>query len=164
MGPPSSAKAIANPTVSTSPAYSSGDVVGGIWTFQQASAVGSRAPFDVQNSGTLVGITLKDASNQKPTGNLLIFKALPTGTYTDNGAFSWGAGDFDKLIDYVPVASTDWTTVAASKAVARISCTVPVFNADSPNVAKLYMIFVTNGAPQFTATTDLEAHANILQD
>lgn len=78
--------------VSTSPAYSLGDHMGGKLTF--ANAV--RAP---ALSGKLMSITLNCKSVQTNTLMLALFKSNPSGTtITDNGAAAIAAADFDKLI------------------------------------------------------------------
>jgi hypothetical protein len=140
-------------TVDTA-AYSAGDTVGGKITLTNAlRAAGHNA--------VLQSIHILDRSNQKPTGSILIFNADPTAaTTTDNQAFVYSTDDL-KEIARIPVATADYATIN-SKAVANLSNLGRVLSAASGT--SLYTVFVTDGAPDFVAGTDLQIMFGLLRD
>lgn len=144
-------------TVSTTPAYSSNDSVGGKWTLTSAVRVSG-------GSGLLSSLMLLDRGNQKPTGTILVYNADPSAsTITDNAGYSSTLADDQRVIARIPVVPGDWITVNA-KAYAR-----PAFNPEVVKAASgtsLYASFVLNGTtlPTFVATTDFQPVFGILQD
>lgn len=139
--------------VSTSPAYTTGDAVGGKRTI--ANAV--RA----QGTGILQSITVLDRANQKGGLTIFIFDADPTNaTITDNSAFVFSVDDL-KVIAQISIAAGDYVTTNG-KAVAQVSgLAIPVKAASGTS---LYAAVVTTDAPTFVATTDLQIEYGILQD
>lgn len=139
--------------VSTSPAYTTGDAVGGKRTI--ANAV--RA----QGTGILQSITVLDRANQKGGLTIFIFDADPTNaTITDNSAFVFSTDDL-KVIAQISIAAGDYVTTNG-KAVAQVSgLAIPVKAASGTS---LYAAVVTTDAPTFVATTDLQIEYGILQD
>lgn len=133
-------------TVSTSPAYSSGDAIGGKITLANAVRVSG-------GISILANIHLTDRANQKPTGNIFLFDADPSAaTITDNAGFVFSTDDL-KVVATVPVASTDWVTTN-SKATANLSGLARMVQAASGTT--LYAAFVSTSTPTFAATTDLQ--------
>jgi hypothetical protein len=126
--------------------YAAGDSIGGKITLTSAVRVSG-------GTSLLYHIHIMDRSNQKPTGNILIFNADPSAaTITDNAAFVYSTDDF-KEVARIPVTAGDYVTIN-SKA-----------SADLPNLGRqvkpasglnLYAVFVTDGAPDFVATTDFQ--------
>lgn len=139
--------------VSTTPAYTAGDAVGGKRTL--ANAV--RTP----GTGILQSISILDRANQKAAMTLFIFDANPTAaTITDNAAFVFSTDDLN-VIAQVSVAASDYVTTN-SKAVAVISgLQIPLKAASGTS---LYAALVTTGTPTFAATTDVQLEFGILQD
>lgn len=142
-------------TVSTTPAYTAGDTLGGKITIANAQRAAGK-PTTLQN------VHITDNANQKPTGQILIFDANPASTSADNAAFTYGAGDLAKEIASIPVTSSSWNASINSKA-----------NASLPNLGRvleaaagvdLYAFFVLDNTPTFGATTDVQFSFGFLRD
>lgn len=132
--------------VSTTPAYTAGDNVGGKITIADAVRVAGGV-------ANLMGIQVLDRSNQKPVGSILIFDADPAAaTITDNAAFVFSTDDL-KVVATIPLASGDWVTID-SKAVANLASLNRVVKAAAGTT--LYAAFVTTGTPTFVAATDMQ--------
>lgn len=141
-------------TVSTSPAYSSGDVLGGKLTIANAFRASGK-------TAVLQDLYLADNANQKPTGSLLFFNADPAAaTTTDNSAFAYST-DFTKQCGRVDVASSDWSTIGG-KATLHNKNIGAVLSAASGTT--LYAVFVTTSTPTYAATTDLTGAIGLLRD
>lgn len=133
-------------TVSTSPAYSAGDSIGGKITL--ANAVRAAAGITLLQS-----IQILDRANQRPTGTILIFSADPAAaTITDNAAFVFSTDDL-KVVATVPVNTSDYVQIN-SKAVAQLRNIGAEVKAASGTT--LYAAFVVSSTPTFAATTDLQ--------
>jgi len=141
-------------TVSTTPAYTAGDTIGGAITLTNAMRITS-------GSGVLQSLMLFDAANQKPAGNILIFDAALSGTYTDNAAPTWNTADFAKCLGQFPVASGDWVTVNSRGIGSVRNIGLAVAANGSQN---LYAVFVTTSTPTFAATSDLTLRFTFLRD
>lgn len=132
--------------VSTTPAYTAGDNVGGLITI--ASAVRASGGLAI-----LASIQLLDRANQKPVGTIYIFDANPAAaTITDNAAFVFSTDDL-KVVAQIPVSTSDWVTTN-SKASANLSSLSREIQTASGTT--LYAAFVTTGTPTFVATTDMQ--------
>lgn len=140
-------------TVDTA-AYTAGDTVGGIITIANAFRASGK-------ESILQSIHILDRSNQKPTGNLLFFNASPSAaTTTDNAAFVYSTDDL-KEVARVAIVSADYVTIN-SKAVANLSNLGRQVYATTGT--SLYVVFVTDGAPDFVASTDLQISYSFLRD
>lgn len=137
---------IVTPTVSTTPAYTAGDAIGGKITIANAVRVSGGVSI-------LQSIHILDRANQKPAGTILIFNADPSAaTITDNSAFVFSTDDL-KVVASIPVAAFDYVTIN-SKAVAtlrNIGAEVKVASGTT-----LYAAFVAANTPTFVATSDLQ--------
>lgn len=126
--------------------YTAGDCVGGIITLANAVRVSG-------GTSLLYHIHVFDRSNQKPTGNILIFNANPAAaTATDNAAFVYSTDDF-KQVARIPVTSGDYVTIN-SKASADLTNLGRQIKATTGT--SLYAVFVTDGAPDFVLATDFQ--------
>lgn len=133
-------------TVSTSPAYTAGDSIGGKITL--ASALARSA-----GVAELRSIVILDRANQKPAGDILIFEADPTlATLTDNSAVALSTNDLN-IIARIPVAASDYVTIN-SKAIANLSGLSRFVK--STTGTSLYAAFVVTTTPTFAATTDVQ--------
>lgn len=123
------------PTI-TAGAYSAGDVVGGLLTFN----VGY--PY-----GTVRSVILVDDAAQDVPLKLYFFNTAPT-TIADNAAFSGLAeADYEKFIGSVAISLYDTAVNAAYVQDADVS-----FSLDSP----LFAYLVTDGStPTYAATDDI---------
>lgn len=141
-------------TVSTSPAYTAGDSIGGKITLANAVRVSG-------GTGILESIMVLDRANQKAAIDIIIFDADPSAaTITDNAAFVFSTDDL-KVLARIPVATTDYVTYN-SKATANIKAIGALLKAASGT--SLYAAVVTSGTPTFAATTDFQLRFGILQD
>lgn len=133
-------------TVSTSPAYTAGDSIGGKITIANAVRVSGGVSI-------LASLQILDRANQKPTGTILIYDANPAAaTLTDNAPVVNSTDDL-KVIASIPVAASDYTTIN-SKAYANLSGLARVVQANGST--SLYASFTTTSTPTFAATTDVQ--------
>lgn len=132
-------------TVATA-AYDANDVIGGIVTLSGATPGGGLPVI-------LDEIRVRDAGNQKPVLEILIFNANPAAsTLADGGGATVHANDNNKVIARIPVAAGDWVTVGgagfANLKNLNILCT-------PASGTSLYMAMIGTGTPDFVAATDL---------
>lgn len=141
-------------TVSTSPAYTAGDIVAGKITLTSAVRVSGGISY-------LMNIMITDRANQKPAGYVVIFNADPTAaTLTDNAAANFSTDDF-KVVAAVTVADTDYVVIN-SKAYASVDVNGKMCKAASGTT--LYAAFVLSSTPTFAATSDLQMQFAFVQD
>lgn len=143
------------PVVSTSPAYTAGDCVGGLLTLTSAVRVSG-------GTAVLQSLFLYDTSNQKAALELLVFNANPgSTTFTDNTALSINAADVGKIIRRISIAASDYVAID-SKAFVDLSPGGRVLKAASGTT--LYATLVAVGTPTYAATTALLLRLGLLQD
>lgn len=134
-------------TVSTSPAYTAKDSIGGKITLTGAIRVAGA-------TSVLQSLMLMDRSGQKPTGFIQVFNADPAAaTITDNAAFVSSTDDA-KIIATVPIIASDWVVPGTTKAFANIRNIGALVEAASGTT--LYAAFVCDNTPTFVATTDMQ--------
>lgn len=138
----------ASPTLSTSPDYAAGDMVGATVT-----SFGN-VPNSAGGSIVLETIKVNDNAGQAPA--LILFFASADlngagGTYTDNSPVVWGTGDKAKIDAIVTVAAANYKTVAglSVQTLSNVGMTL------TPSVTTLYMLVVADGAYNAAASTDL---------
>lgn len=143
------------PTVSTTPAYTAGDIIGGIMTFTNALRITS-------GTGAVLSVNVTEVGTQKAAIDLILFSASPAGgTYTDNGAPTWDTGDYNKLLGVIHVLAADYTTYGAISVATVRNQPVGVWgNA----VANIYGVMVAVGTPTYSATTSLRITITTLAD
>lgn len=137
-------------TVSTSPAYTSGDSIGGVFVFNDVVAEAGQAFF-------LRSLRSYDMSNQKAAGTLLLFKDDPTlygATVTDNAAFVWGTA-MNVLIG--AIGSTTYTTLG-SQAVFHLAATDRIM---ATRFTRIYGAYITTNTPTYTTIGDLRFELGI---
>ncbi len=123
---------------SASPAYSSGDCIGGLITLD-AGEVSSK------DGDLLHMLTIIDKSNQKSDLKLILFQADPTSaSLTDNGAFSWGS-DIGLCVGVVSIVAADYVTIN-SQAVATVSNVGCKFRG---NGNTCYAVLMSSGTPTY---------------
>lgn len=142
------AGAIVTPTitVSTSPAYSAGDSIGGKLTLANAVRISG-------GISLLQSIMIADRANQKAIGTIFIYNADPAAaTLTDNAAMVNSTDDF-KIVAQIPVITSDYVSVN-SKAYANLRNIGALVKAASGTT--LYASFCVTNTPTFVATSDLQ--------
>ena len=133
------------PTVSTTPAYASGDAVGGKQTITSACRLSS-------GDTILQTLTVVDKGNQKQPLTILLFDSDPSAaTITDNSAFVFST-DISKLVAKVNVLAADYETVN-SIGIATLGNLGVLMKASGS--ANLFAAVVTTGTPQYASTSDL---------
>jgi hypothetical protein len=143
---------VAVPAVTASSAYASGNAVGGLLTFANATRTIS--------SGVLHSVNLNFKSAQTAATDLILFNAQPTNTtITDKTAFSLAAADFDKVVGVVHI--TDCTSLG-TPSTCRADSLGLTFRLASGTT--LYGVLVTRGTPTFSATSDVSVQISVLED
>jgi len=133
-------------TVSTSPAYTAGDSLGGKITLANAVRVSG-------GLSLLQSIMIADRANQKPAGTIFIYNADPSAaTLTDNVAMVNSTNDFN-IVAQIPVLNSDYVTVN-SKAYAKLRNIGAEVGALTGTT--LYASFALTNTPTFAATTDVQ--------
>ena len=144
-------------TVSTSPAYSAGDLVGGKLTL--ASILRTSG-----GTGLLQSLLLRDTSNQKAALELIIFDSDPSSTtFTDNAALSINAADVSKIIRRISIAASDYVTIG-SIAVADVGPVSKVLKAASGVDLYACLVAATGSTPTYASTSALSLTIGVLQD
>jgi hypothetical protein len=133
------------PTVSTSPAYTAGDLVGGKMTFANVIRAASE-------SSILRQVIITDLAMQSAELDLILFDADPSGTtFTDNAAFDIADADLVKIIGILTLAAADYAAFVDSSA-GIITSQLGIVPASGTS---LYGALVTRGTPTFAGTTDV---------
>lgn len=133
-------------TVSTSPAYTAGDAIGGKITLANAVRLAG-------GKSLLESLMVLDRSNQKPTFDVLFFDADPAAaTITDNSGFVFSTDDL-KCVGRVNVTTGDFVTLNG-KATASFGALNRIMQAASGT--SLYAAAVATTTPTFVATTDVQ--------
>lgn len=140
------------PTVSTSPAYTAGDVVGGKLTFTNALRI-------VSGSGVIQSFTILDLSNQGAALRLFLFDADFT-VAADNAAWAFNSADYGKLLGFIDILTTDYITVDTKK----IAMIRTGFAVKASGTANLYGVLVAVGTPTYATTTALRLRFGVLCD
>jgi hypothetical protein len=142
-------------TVSTSPAYTSGDAVGGLLTFSGVCAESAG-----RRSGLAVHVEITDLAKQDASLDLILLNANPTGTtVTDNSPLDIADADIGKIIGHLSIVTyADFNDSSAGQSAPKI---VPFM---LPSGTDLYGILVTRSTPTYVATTDVTAKLGIITD
>ena len=146
-------KVAVSPTVSASPAYSSGDVMGGLLTFANVARVAA-------GSGLLQSVTLNFKSAQTAATDFVWCGGdNPSGTtLTDNAAVAVAAADYNKCR---VVHVTDCTGLGTPSVCAADNLAFP-FALSSGTTG--YGFLVTRGTPTLASTSDVEVALRILRN
>lgn len=146
------------PTVSTSPAYTAKDAVGGLLTFSNAA----RYP---GGSGIIQSAALIDLSQQMPSLELCLFDraiAAPT----DNAVFDPTDAELKTLLCVIALSSYgDFNDNSASTRGA-LGIAFKLFGGSGSvsATANLYGALVTRGTPTLVGTADITVRLAIIQD
>jgi hypothetical protein len=146
---PAIVKITQTPTVSTTPAYTAKDAVGGLLTFANAVRVSG-------GNGTLVTVTVIDNSQQRPSLELVLFDRTFTNS-TDNAIFEPSDADLANCIGVVAINS--WSDFSTNS-IATVSAVGLGFVL---NGTSLFGQLLTRGTPTFVATSDIVVAVDIAQ-
>lgn len=138
----------ATPTISTS-AYASGDVIGGLMTFEDEELIEATKP---NRRAYVTAVRVADKSTQAAPMDLYLFESSPSGGGSDNAAFD--PDDADLLIGPAdkPIHITDWSTNNDNCSGKSGALGVAI----KPTVdGKFYARAVSRGTPTYGSTSDL---------
>lgn len=141
----------ATPTVSTSPAYSLKDAIGGVMTFSNAvRASGGTARIET--------VQVADKGQQMAPLDLVLFDRNPgSGTFTDNAAADPTDTELGYVVAVIPVGSyADFNDNSVASAPVGVSVVL--------NGTDLYGVMVSRGTPTYASTSDVTVTLTILQD
>lgn len=142
------------PTISSSPAYSSGDALGGKITLASAVRVSG-------GSGIVENLKLSDLGKQNGVVYVVFFKADPSGTtFTDNAVLDIADADMSKCIGHVKIEATDYASFN-DNSVAAVKAIGLAFKLTSGT--SLYACLLSGDTKTYTSTSDLELEVGILQ-
>jgi len=146
-------------------AYSAGNVVGGLLTLPVGQGTGQWA---------LKNLYVVDLANQGAELMVHFFKSKPVGTYTDQAALSWGAGDTSLLVASVEVLAATYKTqnaVAIAETAYSVNgytvmpSTAPIDNsAATPWYPLAYVVMTTTGTPTYGAGAKILLNVGLLVD
>lgn len=154
------------PTISSSPAYTSGDQLGGIQTVAiNSSLLRMDSNSNVQTGGrvsmgtaTLTEVTILDQALQSAAMDIWFFAASPTVTSVDNGAFALTDANLIAATNGLPITLGYVSVGAAYSAAAASSISTTCnlnFTVGSTTASPIYAIAVVRGTPTYASTTDL---------
>ena len=147
------ASLVATPTVSVSPAYSSGDLIGGKLSLANAIRVAGLG-------GTITNAILTDKGKQNAAIDIVLFSTDPTNTtFTDNGVLTIADADLINIIGVIPVTSY---ASFNDNSVGYINNVAIPFKLASGTT--LYACLVSRGTPTYTSTSDLQLTLGIIPD
>lgn len=133
------------PTVSTSPAYTANDQLGGLQTL-------SNAVRGAGSNGIVMSVAICDKAKQSQPLNILFFDAIPTITSTDNGILDISDSEMAlKCIGKISIAATDYVTLNLNS----FAAVTAIADEIASTTGDLYAIAQTTGTPTYVSTTDL---------
>jgi hypothetical protein len=143
------------PTVSTSPAYTAKDAVGGIMTFAGAARANG-------GTGRITRVTILDKGQQMKDLTLLIWNTSPTAA-TDNSIYAPtdAAMDPSLYVGAVPISAGMYEDLSTNS-VATWTGVIP-FECAAGSAA-LYGVLVARGTPTYTSTSDIVVGVFVEQD
>lgn len=138
-------------TVSTSPAYSANDVVGGKITITNAAPVEG-------GGARLRSFILLDKDNKTAANwTIWFFNADPSGsTVTDNGALGIVDADAAKLVGRLSIATADLVADAGAAWKVAPKTGLDLSMQCASGSRNLFMVMTMDGTPTYTATTDIQ--------
>lgn len=142
------------PTISASPAYTSGDQLGGIMTLTDVIRQDSNTSI---GTSMIASINILDKGLQSAAIDIWFFNQSPTVTSTDNAAFS--LSDANLVAQCIGAVSigTSYSTSALNSVSTNSNLNIPVqvvSTATAPT--NIYAIAIVRGTPTYTSTTDLQ--------
>lgn len=141
------------PTVSTSPAYSAGDLIGGKISLANASRAATLG-------GTITSVVLSDKAKQSAATDVVFFTADPSNTtFTDNAALAVNAADLINIVGVVPI--TSWSSFSANS-VGYANGVGLGFTLAAGTT--LYAALVSRGTPTYASTSDIQLTVGIVPD
>lgn len=138
-----------SPTV-TAGAYTAGDIVGGLLEFSNAFS-------DTYKKGRIKSVAIADKADQSATYDLVFFKSVPAGTYTDNAAFDPSDADLQLIEPIVQISSSNRFAFTDN-------CVTSIASLDhfvSSNVDTLYAVLIDRTGRTGASTSDITVSVSI---
>ena len=159
---------IVTPVVSTTPAYTAGDSIGGKLTLtkivdprKSINATPSAVP-TFFGSGIIQSIVLVDQAKQSLAVDILFFNSDPSATtFTDNAVLDVADADLLKAIGHVSILAADYTALNDNSLATKTNLGI-AFNTTGSTT--LYAAIIARGTPTFAATNDLQLMTTVLGD
>lgn len=150
------------PTISTSPAYSINDQVGGVVTFTGAALT-------TGGTGTIISavITARWANTVVPSLDLYLFEVSPTLVNADNGAFNITDADLEtaRVCGVINFLTGNYEILANNVVCPGTAFSgAPIVPFITATTANLFGVFVARTTFTAAGTTDIQATLRIAQD
>ena len=148
------------PVVSAASAYTAGDAVGGLLTFEDALDGNKK-------TGVVLSVTIQDNDSEDAALELVLFSQPFTAT-ADNAAFDPTDADLANCLGKITITAGDYTafsdnSIATARNVGLVVNSTDVKDAQKGN-GNLYGQLITSGTPTYTAITDISVTLGVLQD
>jgi hypothetical protein len=140
------------PTISTSPAYSLKDAVGGLMTFTNAVRASG-------GSGTLQAVQIEDKAQQLAALDLVLFDRSITAP-TDNAVFAPSDTELSQCVGHIPFLNADYADLSTNSVATRLGLGLSFVL----NGTDLFGVLVARGTPTYASTTDIVVALTIIQD
>jgi len=152
---PSMVRLQVTPTISTTPAYTSGDTVGSQMTFANAARVSG-------GSGIIQSILVKDNTQAQRAAMDLVFFDRSITVAADNAAFNVSDADMAYCLGVVSIGpyNTAWPGTPLNSVSTLLNVGLPFVL----NGTDLYVVAVVRATPTYTSTSDLTFTLIIQQD
>lgn len=128
---------VVTPTLAVAGAYTAGDVVGNVLTFEGAGVSG----------GILDTVVIFDDDAQGIEMDVVFFRAEP-GAQTDNAAFALQTGDAANVLGHAKIESGDYIALGSGAKVGTTRDGMGQFGATP--TGDLYARLITRGTPTYT--------------
>ena len=132
----------ATPTVSTSPAYTAGDAIGGLIKLESIHLTGA-------SRATIKSIRVVDLAKQDSNLDIIFYISKPATSGTDNTALDLADADLSLILHVENITAYD---DFADNSVAGVSTIDVTF---APTDA-IYAQMIARGTPTYVATTDVK--------
>lgn len=138
------------PTISASPDYESGDAIGGLMSVM--------TPYP-SRPWYLNYVSIASKVDLSVAVSLIIFNGNPSAsTFTDNGALSIHANDYDKIQDVVAFAAGDWIDLGTPEVQTIRNLNIPIL----PTAGIFYAALLSGGAINAGSTSDLTVRFGLI--
>lgn len=154
------------PTISTSPAYTSGDQIGGILDLTNVFREFYRAfePRPLGDGGqtkwagkaTLKSISVVDISAQNANFDFWFFNALPTVASSDNAALNISDAEILKLQHVYSFAPSAYSTTSANSAASVGGIDLVINQSTSATTDSIWVVSQIKSSATYTTTTALQ--------
>ena len=148
---PKAVRLSVTPTVSTTPAYTAKDAIGGLMTFSNAVRASG-------GSGTLMAVQVVDKDQEMKDADLVLFDRSITAT-TDNAVFDPTDAELANCVGWVPLGAGMYADFNDNSVLAVNNIGLDFVSNGTDLIGQL----VARGTPTFTATSDIVVTLTIWQ-